>query len=151
MALGYLGKWGGENGGVVGSAHPTGAFTTDDRGYFDDGGYLHIVGRHSTKIITGGENVFPEDVEAALLTLEGVRDVCVVGLPCDRWGQQLCALVVMVSPSRLQDLPALLSPLVAAYKRPKQWILVSALPRTPQGKLSRPQALGLAQRILGTG
>ncbi|PSN14455.1 2-succinylbenzoate-CoA ligase [filamentous cyanobacterium CCT1] len=154
LALGYLGRGGGEHGLVVGSAHPTvqsatAILATDDMGYFDDLGYLHLVGRSSTKIITGGENVFPEDVEAALLTLDGVRDVCVVGLPCDRWGQQLCALVVMATPARLQDLSGLLNPLVAAYKRPKQWILVSALPRTPQGKLSRPQALALAQRILG--
>ncbi|MGB6017034.1 MAG: AMP-binding protein [Nodosilinea sp.] len=136
---------------VVGSAHPKGPFVTDDTGYVDAGGYLTIVGRSSTKIITGGENVFPEDVEAALLTVDGVRDVCVVGLPCDRWGQQLCALVVMATPARLQGLPELLIPLVAAHKRPKQWILVGALPRTPQGKLSRPQTLALAQQILGRG
>ncbi|MGG6237346.1 AMP-binding protein [Nodosilinea sp. AN01ver1] len=149
LAQGYLG---GGSEMVVGSAHPTGVkpFATDDIGYFDNLGYLHIVGRSSTKIITGGENIFPEDVEAALLTVDGVRDVCVVGLPCDRWGQQLCALVVMASPARLQDLPELLNPLVAAYKRPKRWILVGTLPRTPQGKLSRPQALVLAQQILGT-
>ncbi|MBE9111084.1 AMP-binding protein [Nodosilinea sp. LEGE 07298] len=146
LAQGYLGS---SREIVVGSAHPTGLFATDDIGYLDDGGYLHIVGRSSTKIITGGENVFPEDVEAALLNIDGVGDVCVVGLPCDRWGQQLCALVVMVSPARLQDVPGLLSPLVATYKRPKQWILVSALPRTLQGKLSRPQAFALAQQILG--
>ena len=155
LALGYLVRGGGDHGVVVGSAHPTvqpaaAILATDDMGYFDGFGYLHLVGRSSTKIITGGENVFPEDVEAALLTIDVVKDVCVVGVPCDRWGQQLCALVVMVTPARLQDLAGLLNPLVAAYKRPKRWILVSTLPKTPQGKLSRPQALALAQRILGT-
>jgi O-succinylbenzoic acid--CoA ligase len=114
----------------------------------DAAGYLHIVGRRSTKIITGGENVFPEEVEAVLLATEAVSDVCVVGLPCDRWGQQLCALVVM-APARLQDLPTLLGPQLAAYKRPKRWILVEALPRTAQGKLSRPQAQALAQQVVG--
>ncbi|MBE9155545.1 AMP-binding protein [Nodosilinea sp. LEGE 06152] len=133
---------------VVGSTHPTGPFATDDMGYLDDGGYLHIVGRSSSKIITGGENVFPEDIEAAVLATGWVRDACVVGLPCDRWGQQLCALVVMDSTTLLQDLPERLRSLLAPYKLPKQWILVSDLPRTAQGKLSRPQALRLAEKIL---
>ncbi|MBW4483060.1 MAG: AMP-binding protein [Tildeniella torsiva UHER 1998/13D] len=134
---------------VVGSAHPTGSFATDDIGYLEDGGYLHIVGRSSTKMITGGENVFPEEIEAVLLAMGGVSDACVVGLPCDRWGQRLCALVVMDSPKLLPDIPELLRSQLAPYKLPKQWILVSNLPRTAQGKLSRPQALLLAQRILG--
>ncbi len=148
LAQGYLG---GGREIVVGSAHPTGGepFATDDVGYLDDRGYLHIVGRSSSKIISGGENVFPEEIEAALLATGWVSDVCVVGLECDRWGQQLCALVVMESPIPLIDLPELLRSQLAPYKLPKQWILVTALPRTVQGKLSRPQALALAQKILG--
>ncbi len=122
---------------------------TDDIGYLDGAGYLHIVGRSSTKIITGGENVFPEDIEAALLATGVALDACVVGLPCDRWGQQLCALVAMASPTPLGNLLNLLRPRLATYKLPKQWILVSAIPRTAQGKLIRPQALAQAQRILG--
>ena len=145
LTQGYLG--GGE-GMVVGSAHPTG-FATDDIGYLDEEGYLTIVGRSSTKIITGGENVFPEEIEAALLATGGVCDACVVGLACDRWGEQLCALVVMDAPMPLNDLAERLRSQLAPYKRPKQWILVSELPRTAQGKLSRPQALALAQRVLG--
>ncbi|MGF1518448.1 MAG: AMP-binding protein [Nodosilinea sp.] len=168
LAQGYLGGGGGivvgsahptgmGNGGcagdvdlVVGSAHPTGGepFVTDDVGYLNAGGYLHIVGRSSTKIITGGENVFPEEIEAALLATGAVGDACVVGLECDRWGQQLCALVVMDSPMPLNDLAERLRSQLAPYKLPKQWILVSDLPRTAQGKLSRPQSLALAQRIL---
>ncbi|MFQ4138801.1 AMP-binding protein [Nodosilinea sp. PGN35] len=145
LALGYWGFSG--KGGLVGSAHPTG-LATDDMGYLDDGGYLHVVGRSSSKIITGGENVFPEEIEAVLLATGGVKDACVVGLPCDRWGERLCALVVMNSTELLPDLPERLRSLLAPYKLPKQWILVSALPRTAQGKLSRPQALALAQWIL---
>ncbi|PZO36719.1 MAG: 2-succinylbenzoate-CoA ligase [Shackletoniella antarctica] len=140
---------------TVGSAHPTGvqsaaaSLATDDMGYLDEGGYLHIVGRSSSKLITGGENVFPEEIEAALLATGAVRDACVVGLKSDRWGQQLCALVVMESTQLLPDLPERLRSRLAAYKLPKQWILVSYLPKTAQGKLSRPQSLALAQRILG--
>ncbi|MBD2231359.1 AMP-binding protein [Phormidium tenue] len=148
LALGYRGASSKKGSWVVGSAHPTG-FATDDIGYLDDGGYLHIVGRSSTKIITGGENVFPEEIEAVLLATGWVNDACVVGLPCDRWGQQLCALVMMDSSISLNDLTERLRSQLAPFKLPKQWILVSALPRTAQGKLSRPQALALAQKILG--
>lgn len=122
---------------------------TDDIGYLDESGYLHIVGRSSTKIITGGENVFPEEIEAALLAIAGVVDACVVGLPCDRWGQQICALVVTESLGCLDALPEQLRSLVAPYKLPKLWILVGAIPRTPQGKVSRPKALAMAQQVLG--
>ncbi|WP_017297850.1 AMP-binding protein [Nodosilinea nodulosa] len=122
---------------------------TDDIGYLDGAGYLHIVGRSSTKLITGGENVFPEEIEAALLAIAGVTDACVVGLPCDRWGQQLCALVVMDAQTSLEALPEQLRSRVAPHKLPKRWILASAIPRTPQGKVSRPKALALAQRVLG--
>ncbi len=149
LALEYEGCFREKGSSGVVSAHPTEAFATDDIGYLDDGGYLHIVGRSSTKIITGGENVFPEEIEAVLLAMGGVSEACVVGLPCDRWGQRLCALVVMASPMPLNDLAERLRSQLASYKRPKQWILVNALPRTAQGKLSRPQSLTLAQKILG--
>ncbi|MBD1873028.1 AMP-binding protein [Nodosilinea sp. FACHB-131] len=151
LALGYRGSSSKKGSSVVGSARPTGEepFATDDIGYLDDEGYLYIVGRSSTKIITGGENVFPEEIEAALLATDWVSDACVVGLPCDRWGQKLCALVVMDPLMPLKDLPEQLRSLLTAYKLPKQWILVSSLPRTAQGKLSRPQALAHAQKILG--
>ncbi|MGB3199534.1 MAG: AMP-binding protein [Nodosilinea sp.] len=142
LALGYLRSTGLQNA----EKH----LITDDIGYLDEAGYLHVVGRSSTKIITGGENVFPEEIETALLAIAGIVDACVVGVPCDRWGQQLCALVVVKSPTRLKTLPEFLKPLVASYKLPKQWILVDALPRTAQGKLNRFQVLALAKWILNS-
>ncbi|MEO1069616.1 MAG: AMP-binding protein, partial [Cyanobacteria bacterium J06638_6] len=139
LARGYL-----QSRAVVPAAS---SLATDDIGYLDGGGYLHIIGRSSSKIITGGENVFPEEIEAVLLSVNRVSEACVVGLPCDRWGQQLCALVVTDSSTLLKTLPVSLRSL-AAYKCPKQWILVGALPRTAQGKLSRSRALALAQWVL---
>jgi O-succinylbenzoic acid--CoA ligase len=121
---------------------------TDDLGYFDQDGYLHILGRSSTKLISGGENVFPEVVEEVLLAIAGVQDACLVGLPCDRWGQQLCALVVLDRPLALEDLAATLRSRLAPHQRPKRWVQLGALPRTAQGKLSRPQAQALALGIL---
>jgi O-succinylbenzoic acid--CoA ligase len=122
----------------------SGPWRTDDVGYLDAAGQLQVVGRQSTKLITGGENVFPEEVEAALLATGQVDEACVVGLPCDRWGQRLCALVVLAPAIPLGELRNQLRPRLAAYKQPKDWIMVEALPKTAQGKLSRPQALALA-------
>lgn len=127
----------------------TDVFLTDDLGYLDGQGYLHLVGRYSTKLITGGEKVFPEEVEAVLLTTGLVQAACVVGLPDDHWGQVVCAAVV--PQARCVDLRVLnqaLNGVLAAYKRPKVWLLLEAVPMTPQGKINRRQVMTLAQTIL---
>ncbi|MGF1566650.1 MAG: AMP-binding protein [Nodosilinea sp.] len=124
-------------------------FTTDDVGYVDGDGYLYIVGRSSTKLITGGENVFPEEIEAALLATGQVQDACVVGLPDAHWGQRLCALVGLRQPGRLDELEDRVRSRLSPFKVPKLWIWVPIIPRTPQGKISRKQALVLAEAILG--
>lgn len=133
----------------VTNASTPGPFYTDDVGYLDGAGYLHIVGRRSAKIITGGENVFPEEVEAVLLALDAVEDICVVGLPDAHWGQQVVALVAMKPGETLDALGGEARSRLSPFKLPKQWILVPAIPRTTQGKISRRQALELALRILG--
>jgi O-succinylbenzoic acid--CoA ligase len=127
-----------------------GLFFTDDIGFLDAGGALHIIGRRSSKMITGGENVFPEEVEALLLASESVQDACVVGLPDQQWGQRLCAVVVLAEKTvELKALGTLMAGSLAAYKCPKVWIVGQAIPRTPQGKVNRKQALELAQTVLG--
>jgi O-succinylbenzoic acid--CoA ligase len=125
--------------------HP---WVTDDIGYFDGEGFLHVVGRRSSKLITGGENVFPEEVEATLLSTGLVEEACVVGLPDPGWGQQLCAVVVLHRGVTLDRLAANLRPHLAPYKLPKQWIAVATLTRTPQNKLNRTQILELAKTVL---
>jgi O-succinylbenzoic acid--CoA ligase len=124
-------------------------FMADDIGYLDQAGFLHVIGRHSTKLISGGENVFPEEVEAVLLSTGLVEDACVVGLPDQQWGQQLCAVVVLHKGGLLSQLDGYLRSQLAAYKLPKRWIAITTLPRTPQGKLNRRQVLSLAQKALG--
>ncbi|HIK45139.1 MAG TPA: AMP-binding protein [Leptolyngbyaceae cyanobacterium M65_K2018_010] len=124
-------------------------FLSEDIGYFDPQGYLHLQGRRNTQIITGGEKVFPEEVEAALLATQPVQEVCVVGLPDQQWGQRICALLVLRSGfSPLEALPHLLQQQLTAYKRPKCWVVVAALPKSAQGKINRSQALALAQAVL---
>jgi O-succinylbenzoic acid--CoA ligase len=115
-------------------------FLTDDIGYLDAEGQLYITGRCSTKLITGGENVFPEEVEAVLLALEGIQDICVVGLSDQRWGQRLCAVAVLTPQCRSFTALALaMRPHLAVYKCPKDWI--SGRSSTPNGPgQGQPQA-----------
>ncbi|MGF1481419.1 MAG: 2-succinylbenzoate--CoA ligase [Cyanophyceae cyanobacterium] len=116
---------------------------TDDLGYFDAEGYLYIIGRRSQKIITGGENVFPAEVEAAILSTQLVQDVCVVGLPDKRWGQIVVAVYVSVhsSPEAIQQA---MQAKLSNYKQPKRWLRVEQLPRNAQGKVNIKQVAQLA-------
>ena len=112
-------------------------FTTDDLGYFDDQGYLHIVGRNSQKIITGGKNVFPAEVESAILATKLVKDICVIGISDRKWGQAVTAVYVPLTIK--QDLNLIKQEIklqLAKYKQPKNWIEVDILPRNNRGKIN---------------
>ena len=119
-------------------AHQT-WFYPDDLGYLDRQGHLHVVGRRSQKIITGGENVFPRGVEAALLATGLVRDVCVMGVPDRVWGETVAALYVADQSVASPQLRAALTGKRSAYKHPKRGRSVEHIPRNAQGKVSRPQ------------
>jgi len=125
-------------------------FQTDDLGFIDDQDELHIVGRNSQKIITGGENVFPTEVEAAIRTTNLVTDVCVIGLPDPHWGEVVTAIYVPkpdVCESYLSGsvatqaiaLQAALTQKLSKFKRPKHFVVVEQLPRNDQGKLNYEQ------------
>ncbi len=124
-------------------------FQLDDLGFFDNQGYLNVVGRSSNKIITGGENVFPSEVEAAIRATQLVNDVCVIAIPDQHWGQVVTAIYVSsnsdVSSAALQ---AVLSDKLSKFKRPKYWIPVESLPRNSQGKLNRAQVLQIVNQYL---
>ncbi len=112
---------------------------TGDLGYLDDRGYLYVLDRRDDLIITGGENVYPAEVEAALCAHPGVADAGVVGLPDPRWGQAVAAIVVQ-RPSislRADDVRAFLEPRLARYKQPRYVWFVDAVPRSAGGKLLR--------------
>jgi o-succinylbenzoate---CoA ligase len=113
-------------------------FEIDDVGYFDEQGYLNIIGRNSSKIITGGENVYPEEVEAAILATEMVNDICVVGIPDKYWGQAVTAVYVpKYSTTSTFAIKTILKYSLSKYKIPKHWVSVSVLPRNLQGKINR--------------
>jgi O-succinylbenzoic acid--CoA ligase len=112
-------------------------FLTDDLGYLDARGHLHVVGRNSQKIITGGENVFPTEVEAAIRATGLVNDVCVVGMPDQTWGEVVTAVYIPRSAAvTCSALKAALEPRLSSFKHPKQWFAVKSLPRNAQGKIN---------------
>lgn len=110
---------------------------SDDLGFFDEQGDLTIVGRHSHKIISGGENIFPAEVEAAILATQLVRDVCVIGIPHNYWGQAVTAVYVpRASDVSVDILKAALVNDLSRFKQPKYWVPVEQLPRNEQGKVN---------------
>ncbi len=117
----------------------------DDLGFFDKKNYLNIVGRNSDKIITGGENVFPAEVEAAIKSTNLVADVSVIGLPDKHWGQVVTAIYVPTNPAvTVTALQAAITDKLSKFKQPKNWILVEDLPRNSQGKVNRDQLQQIA-------
>lgn len=109
---------------------------TGDLGYLDEEGYLYIADRRDDLIVSGGENVYPAEVESALLALDGVEECAVVGVPDDRWGQLVVAVVV--GDAEIEGIPGRLRDALAGYKVPRRVIpWREALPRTASGKLQR--------------
>ena len=123
-------------------------FVTDDLGYFDPKGFLYIFGRNSQKIITGGENVFPAEVEAAILETKLVKDVCVIGISDRKWGQIVTAVYVPLPVK--QDLDLIKNKIklqLAKYKQPKKWIEVNKLPRNNRGKINYQKVKEIALQL----
>lgn len=116
---------------------------TADLGFLDEAGYLHILGRADGAIISGGENVFPAEVEAAIWQTGLVIDVCVVGLTDPEWGQIVTAVYVPAQTATVEEIKAAIAPTLCRYKQPKHWVAVAALPRNAQGKINRQQVLAL--------
>ncbi|HEY9297532.1 MAG TPA: AMP-binding protein, partial [Phormidium sp.] len=115
-----------------------GEFQLDDLGYIDENGNLKIIGRNSNKIITGGENVFPNEVEAAIIATQMVNDVCVIGLPDPQWGEIVTAIYVPKSSNiTIDKLKTAIEDKLSKFKHPKSWIPVASLPRNAQGKINR--------------
>jgi fatty-acyl-CoA synthase len=112
---------------------------TGDIGIADEHGFLTIVDRAKDMIISGGENVYSAEVEQAIMTIEGVTGVAVIGVPHERWGEVPHA-VVTLAPGRTLDpeeLVARLSTLLARYKVPRTLEVVAELPRTASGKVRK--------------
>jgi o-succinylbenzoate---CoA ligase len=117
----------------------SGWFRTGDVGSLD-GGRLHVFGRVDDMIVTGGENVWPDAVEALLTSLPSVREVAVVGRDDDEWGQRVVAIVVPSDPTSPPTLDALRSTVkerLGSWAAPRGLELAESLPRTALGKIRR--------------
>jgi long-chain acyl-CoA synthetase len=110
---------------------------TGDGGYLDDEGYLFLTDRVKDMIVSGGENVYPVEVEEALARHPAVDQVAVIGVPDERWGEAVKALVVLRlgAQASVDELTAFAREHLAGYKLPRSIDFVSDLPRTPSGKV----------------
>lgn len=114
-----------------------GWFATGDLGHLDNNGVLHVDGRRGDLIITGGENVWPEQVERVLARDERIHDVCVAGVPDPEWGHAVTAWVVSPEDIALDEVRELVKQMLPAHCAPKQVIRVDEIPRTALGKPQR--------------
>ncbi|ACC84726.1 2-succinylbenzoate--CoA ligase [Nostoc punctiforme] len=124
-------------------------FQVDDLGFLDNQGHLNIVGRNSDKIITGGENIYPAEIESAIQATQMVADICVIGIPDKHWGQALTAIYIPkksdISALKIQTL---LKDKLSKFKIPKYWIPQQYLPRNSQGKINRQQLQQIATEFI---
>ena len=112
---------------------------TGDIGYLDKDGFLYIVDRKKDMIISGGENIYPREIEITLLAHPGVLEVAVIGVPDDRWGEAVQAVVVCdenISVSE-EELISYCKEHIASYKKPKAVSFVEVLPRIATGKVDK--------------
>ncbi len=126
-----------------------GWFHSGDLARRDEDGFFYIAGRQKDMIISGGVNVYPAEIEAALLLHPDVEDAAVVGVPDDRWGEVGVAFVVPLGGRRLdpEALAAHLAERLARFKIPKRFELIDELPRTAYGKVVKGE---LRDRVLGS-
>ncbi|WP_309606388.1 AMP-binding protein [Phenylobacterium sp.] len=117
-------------------------FTMGDVGYFDEDGYLFLTGRNAETIISGGVNIYPQEVDNELIKHEAVADTSTVGVPHDEWGEQVKAVIMLkdgFAPSdRLaQEILAFARATLPAFKVPRSVDFVADLPRSEAGKIQR--------------
>jgi acyl-CoA synthetase (AMP-forming)/AMP-acid ligase II len=109
---------------------------TGDIGRMDDGGYVYILDRTRDMVISGGLNIYPREVEEVLLTHPALSEVCVFGVPDDKWGEALKAHVVLGAgqSATAAEIIAFAGERMAGYKKPKTVDFVDEIPKTTYGK-----------------
>ena len=118
---------------------PDGWYRTGDMGYLDADGYLYIADRLKDMIISGGENIYPAEVENLINDIDGVTGVAVIGVPDDTWGEVPWAVLTLKEGATvtLDDVRTRLDGRIARFKLPKNVVIVDELPRTASGKVRK--------------
>jgi acyl-CoA synthetase (AMP-forming)/AMP-acid ligase II len=116
-----------------------GWFHTGDRGFVDDQGYLSLTDRIKDVIITGGENVSSIEVENCLFSHPAVAEVAVIGVPSDRWGETVKALIVPAAEAQVteEEIIAYCKKRLAGFKAPTSVEFRDSIPRTASGKIQK--------------
>jgi len=129
------GYW--NNAAGTGEALRSGWLYTGDMGSFDERGYLTLRDRSKDVVISGGSNIYPREVEEALLAHPGVAEACVVGATDAEWGEVVVAFIVAVpgAPVSAQALDAHCLDRIARFKRPKRYHFIDSLPKNSYGKV----------------
>jgi acyl-CoA synthetase (AMP-forming)/AMP-acid ligase II len=127
---------------------------TGDMGYYDNKGYIYIVDRKKDMIISGGENIYPREVEEILYKHPAVSEVAVIGVPDDLWIERVHAVIVLKEGKSAseEEIIEFCKQNMARYKAPKSVEFVNSLPKNPQGKILKRELrgkywLGLERKI----
>ncbi|HEY3276067.1 MAG TPA: AMP-binding protein [Syntrophorhabdaceae bacterium] len=123
--------------GTAAAFHEGGWLRTGDIGRFDDGGYLYIVDRLKELIITGGENVYPREVEEVLYARPEVQECAVIGVPDKEWGERVIAFIIPRPGNETapDDIKSFLKTRLAPFKVPKEYLFRRDFPKSPAGKI----------------
>jgi fatty-acyl-CoA synthase len=106
----------------------------------DDRGFLKVTGRLKDMIIRGGVNIYPREIEDLLFTHPAVAEVAVIGIPDEKWGEQIAAVIRPVdaaAPATAEELRGWCKQRIAAHKVPALWFFTQAYPMTPSGKVQK--------------
>ena len=122
-----------------------GAFNTDDIGYVDEDGFLYLLNRRKDIIISGGENIYPKEIEDVLYGMKGIQECAVIPVPDPKWGQ-VPVLCVVTNRSE-EDISEYLLSRLAKYKVPKCIVYYDALPKNSMGKIVRQELIHKVERI----
>jgi len=125
-----------------------GWFHTGDMGHQDEEGYLYVDGRSKEMIISGGENIYPAEIENLLIESPDIAEASVIGRPDERWGEIVVAVVVPKADRRVssEQVMKLLEGRIARYKHPKEVVVVDALPKTALGKVRKEDVRKMVSR-----
>jgi fatty-acyl-CoA synthase len=128
-----------------------GWYHSNDIGHFDDEGYLYVVSRKTDMIVSGGENIYPAEIENILLECPTILEACIVGRPDERWGEAVVAFVILQPGAQMSeaDVRVLFEDRIARFKHPREIRFATAFPRTALGKVMRTELVKAVSATAG--